>query len=142
MAGASEAHNLIVVNLLSHLSNRLRADCRAYSSDMRLLVSATGLYNYPGVIVVCGNSILASQQGDVLTNPCLIVEVLSDATKKYDRDDKFYQYRHIPSVREYVMVSQAEIQAEQSGEDATLSLPSAGIELKLIDIQDKVDIKR
>jgi Uma2 family endonuclease len=113
VAGASEAHNLIVANLLRHLGNRLRANCRAYPSDMHLLVSATGLYTYPDVMVVCGKSTLASQQGDVLTNPCLIVEVLSDATKKYDQDGKFYQYRHIPSVQEYVMVSQAEIQAER-----------------------------
>ena len=64
MAGAGRAHNLIVTNLVRELSNRLRTrDCKIYSSDMRLLVSATGLYTYPDVMVVCGKSILVDEQG-------------------------------------------------------------------------------
>jgi Uma2 family endonuclease len=109
MAGASVAHNLIVANLVtelnSHLGNR---DCLVFPSDMRLLVSASGLYTYPDVMVVCGGIVLADQQGDVLTNPVFIVEVLSESTKDYDRAGKFNQYMGIPTFKEYLTVSQSE----------------------------------
>ena len=153
MAGASEAHNLIVGNLIRHLGNRLGANCRVYPSDMRLLISSTGLYTYPDVMVVCGKSILADQHADVLTNPVVIIKVLSQSTQNYDREGKFYQYRQIPSVKEYLTVSQAEMHVEyavrqadnswllreiSSESVAAVPLSSLGIELKLTDIYDKV----
>jgi Uma2 family endonuclease len=156
MAGASEKHNVIVTNLVLSLGNSLRRrDCRVYSSDMRLLVSNTGLYTYPDVIVVCGKPVLAEQQGDVLMNPLLIVEVLSESTKDYDRGGKFHQYMRIPSLQEYVTVSQTEKLIDQrirqadnswlirelAPSDGKVPLPCLGTEFDFSDVYDKVEFE-
>ncbi len=153
MAGASEAHNLIVGNLVRVLGNQLRSrDCRVYPSDLRLLVSATGLYTYPDVMVVCGKPVLVDQQGDILTNPVLIIEVLSESTKDYDRGGKFHQYMRIDSLREYLTVSQTEMLVDYSirqpdgswllreigPASGTVSLESLAIRLDFTDIYEKV----
>jgi len=155
MAGASEKHNLIVANLVSSLVSGLRhRDCRVYPSDMRLLISETGLYTYPDVMVVCGKPVLAETQGDVLTNPLLIIEVLSESTKDYDSGGKFHQYMRIPSLLEYLTVSQTEMLIDQSVRQADNSwlvrevVPDSGnvpvrclgVELDFADVYDKVDL--
>lgn len=77
MAGASREHNLIVTNLVRELSELLRAgDYEVYSNDMRVLISATGLYTYSDVVVVCDKPVLLDQHNDTLSNPLLIIEVL------------------------------------------------------------------
>ena len=115
MSGASERHNRIAGNLYFALRSGLRGrGCAVYMSDMRLLVNETGLYTYPDVMVVCGPAILLDHNGDVLTNPVLIVEVLSESTKDYDRGGKFHQYMRIPSLREYLTVSQKQILVDHS----------------------------
>jgi Uma2 family endonuclease len=154
MAGASENHNLIVANVVSCLVSGLRhRDCRVYPSDMRLLVSSTGLYTYADVMVVCGKSVLAETQGDVLTNPLLIIEVLSESTKDYDRGGKFHQYMRIPSLQEYLTVSQTETLIDQSirqddnswlireitPASGHVPLRSLGIELDFSDVYDKIE---
>ena len=84
MAGASERHNLIVLNTAATLREQLRKrPCRVYPSDLRLKVQNTGLYTYPDVSVVCGEPELLSEQGDVLLNPNVLVEVLSESTEAY-----------------------------------------------------------
>jgi Uma2 family endonuclease len=66
-----------------------------------------GLFTYPDVSVVCGEPLLIQGRPDTLTNPILLVEVLSDATSEYDRGHKFELYKEIPTLREYVIVEQA-----------------------------------
>jgi Uma2 family endonuclease len=106
MGGASEAHNVIVGNVLGELRQQLRGKpCRVYPSDLRVKVSPTGLYTYPDVIVVCGTSEL-EQPGDTLLNPNLIVEVLSESSEAYDRGKKFEQYRSLASLTDYLLVAQ------------------------------------
>lgn len=108
MAGASRAHNLIVMNLSGELRNALRQrSCEAYAMDMRVRIPATGLYTYPDLSVVCGPPLFDDTQNDTLTNPQVIVEVLSDSTESFDRGRKFEQYRTLPSLREYVLASQS-----------------------------------
>src|SRR6185436_11448086 len=86
MAGASPRHAWIVSNLIIELGRQLKTKpCRVSASDLRLRVSPTGLYTYPDVIVVCGEPQFADNQNDTLLNPTLIVEVLSDSTRDYDR---------------------------------------------------------
>lgn len=153
MAGASERHNLIVSNLVFSLVGSLRQrDCRVYSNDMRLLVSDTGLYTYPDVLVVCGSPNLVNKDGDVLTNPLLIIEVLSESTKDYDRGGKLHQYMRIPSLQEYLTVSQSEMLIDQHlrqadgswlvreiGPQASqIRLQRVGIELQIPEIYEKV----
>ena len=79
-----------------------------YTSDLRVRVLATGLSTYPDVSVVCGSAETALEDPDAITNPVVVVEVLSDTTEVYDRGAKAAHYRRLPSLQEYVLVSQAE----------------------------------
>ena len=107
MAGASANHNWIVLNIGSHLREQLKSKpCRVYPSDLKLRVEATGLFTYPDLSIVCGEPRLESDHGDVLLNPVVLVEVLSDSTEAYDRGKKFEHYRTIPSLQHYVLITQ------------------------------------
>ena len=106
MTGASERHNLLAGNLYTLFRAQLRPrGCRVYVSDMRVKVSATGLYTYPDVIVACGKPQFEDAEVDTLLNPQLIVEVLSKSTK-------FVHYRTIPSLSEYLLVAQDRVHVE------------------------------
>ena len=107
MAGASANHNWIVLNIGSHLREQLKSKpCRVYPSDLKLRVEATGLFTYPDLSIVCGEPRLESDHGDVLLNPVVLVEVLSDSTEAYYRGKKFEHYRTIPSLQHYVLITQ------------------------------------
>jgi len=153
MSGASRPHVLIVTNLVHELMLRLDSGpCEVYSNDMRLRVAPKGLYTYPDVLVACGDPQFADDQSDTLLNPVLIVEVLSDSTEAYDRGKKFEQYRKLPSLLEYVLVSQDAPRIEQftpqpdglwlcaetSGMDASIRLVSIDCVLPLTKIYNKV----
>lgn len=113
MAGATRGHNLIATNFVAELRNALRQRrCEAYSSDMRIRIPATGLYTYPDASAVCGEPRFEDEHRDTLLNPQLIVEVLSDSTEGCDRGKKFEQYRTVPSLTDYVLVSQKEVLVE------------------------------
>jgi len=114
MAGASREHNLITGNIVGELRSLLRGEpCETYPSDMKVLVSASGLYTYPDVSVACGEPQFLDRQGDVLLNPLVIVEVLSDSTEAYDRGAKFALYQRVESLQEYVLVSQDKARVER-----------------------------
>ena len=82
MSGASESHNLITINVASMLHTQFRGRaCKTYSNDMRIKVSATGLYTYPDVVAVCDEARFEEEGRDNLLNPMLIVEVLSPSTE-------------------------------------------------------------
>lgn len=125
MGGASARHVEIVGNITRELGNHLRQrPCRVYSTDLRLCVDADRRYTYPDVVVVCGQPRFLDDELDTLLNPDLIVEVLSESTRNYDRGDKFQQYRGIPSFREYLLVDQAKAHVERYSKqkDGTWSL--------------------
>ena len=82
------------------------------TSDQRLKVDATGLYTYPDVLVFCGPPVMEDGVHHTLTNPLLVVEVLSDSTEKYDRGIKFGHYRRLSTLREYVLVAQDRFSVE------------------------------
>ncbi len=114
MAAASREHNLIVANLVGEIGNVLKdRRVEVYPSDMRVKVTTTGLYTYPDVTVVCGDPEFEDEQFDTLTNPTVLFEVLSDSTESWDRGGKFRQYRDIPSLKEYVMVTQDRASVER-----------------------------
>ncbi len=114
MAGASRNHGRIVTNLVRELSARTRGrTCNVYSGDLRVAVGPIGLYTYPDVVVVCGEEKYLDGQLDTLLNPTLIVEVLSESTKDYDRGQKFQSYRALASVMEYLAVAQDKMYIEQ-----------------------------
>jgi Uma2 family endonuclease len=107
MSGASREHILIAGNVSRRLNEQLdNRDCEVYQSDMRVKVSATGLYTYPDVSVVCGKPEFEDANVDTLLNPKLILEVLSETTEGYDRGKKFEHYRKIASLTEYMLIAQ------------------------------------
>jgi Uma2 family endonuclease len=109
MAGASVAHNHISGNVLTLLRTALRGTtCNAFGSDLRI-GSPSGLFTYPDVSVICGQVELVADRPDTATNPVVLFEVLSDATREYDRGEKFQLYKTIPSLREYVIIEQGEV---------------------------------
>lgn len=114
MAGASWRHTLIKDNMSRETGNMLQSGpCQVVTSDLRVKISATGLYTYPDLVVVCDEPQFEDQTQDTLLNPLVIVEVLSDSTEKYDRGTKFSHYRQLPSVQEYVMVAQDRLLIER-----------------------------
>jgi Uma2 family endonuclease len=155
MVGASREHVLIVTQLVTMLNSQL-ADrpCEVYSNDMRLRVTPTGLYTYPDVMVVCGEPQFDDSTTDMLLNPNVIFEVLSDSTEQYDRKVKLQHYRTVPSLTDYVLVAQdayrltyhsrqsdgAWASREVEGAEATLILNSIGCKLELREIYRKVDL--
>ena len=109
MSGARYPHNRAKENLVIELGSRFRGGaCQTLSSDMRVKVTASGLYCYPDVVVVCGEPEFEDEEGDTLLNPRVVIEVLSKSTDRYDRTTKFDHYQRVPAVQEYVLVSQDE----------------------------------
>ena len=109
MAGGTFEHNTVCANVVGLLHAQLRGSrCRVVTSDQRVWVPGKQGFVYPDATVACGP--LASLDGkpDVLTNPTVVVEVLSEATERFDRGDKFAGYRSIASLRHYVMVASRE----------------------------------
>jgi Uma2 family endonuclease len=148
MAGASDEHNTIALNLASEIRSQLKGrPCKAYVTDMRLRVTPTGLYTYPDVMAVCGERQFLDDKTDTLLNPTMIAEVLSPTTEAYDRGDKFAKYRQLSSLREYVLIAQDKVLVERytrQGDqwlltefkslDDALPLPSIGCEISLREI--------
>jgi Uma2 family endonuclease len=153
MAGGSEEHSLIVVNMCTALLLQLtEGSYTVYDSDMRVQVDEAGPYAYPDVSVVCGEAEFADEEKDNLLNPTVIVEVLSPATEAWDRGGKFERYQQRASLREYVLIAQdrprVERYARQGDEEwlltvavgleRALSLPSIECELRLAEVYRKV----
>ena len=106
MAGGSLNHNRIVLNVAEAFRSALRGgDCEAFATDMRLK-TASGLYTYPDVMVICGRIQLTDDAPETVTNPVVIVEVLSPSTRDYDSGAKLDHYRSIPTLRDYLLVEQ------------------------------------
>lgn len=156
MAGASEQHNLIAMNIAMLLQTHLRGrSCRAYPSDMRVKVVKTGLYTYPDFTIVCGPSqFVDAEKRDTLTNPAVIIEILSPSTERYDRGMKFQHYRTIETLHEYILVAQDEyhlerftrqehnewVLSEAIGLEASLGITSIQATLRLQDVYEQVPL--
>ncbi len=113
MAGGTPDHAGIGASVARVLGNRLAGrPCRVFSSDLRVRVLATGFSSYPDVAIVCGQFEAHPEDAHAATNPIALVEVLSDSTESFDREDKFSHYRRIESLRAYVLVAQKEQRIE------------------------------
>jgi Uma2 family endonuclease len=149
ISGGTPLHSQIATNLAAEFRKHFKGKpCVPYNSDLRLKVEATGLFTYPDLSVVCGPLQFAPGTDDTVVNPRLILEVLSDSTEAYDRGKKFENYRQMPSLREYLLVSQKEPRIEQfirqpneqwllreaAGFAATLALPSLEISISLDEV--------
>jgi Uma2 family endonuclease len=153
-AGASRRHNRVVTNITITLGNQLRdRPCNAYANNMRVLVSETGLYAYPDVVVTCGEERLLDDHEDTLLNPIVVIEVHSTSTEAYDRGKRFAHYRQVESLRDYLLIAQGQkriecftrqehgqwLYAEAHEPDAVVRIESIGCDLALSDVYAKVD---
>lgn len=157
MAGASANHNRITVNFcrLFPLDNGDR-HYEIFTSDMRLWLPAYDSYTYPDVLAVSNTPQFTDEKQTALTNPCLIVEVLSTSTEVYDKTDKFRMYRSIPEFEEYILIDQTTYRVEQYtkvgqnqwlmteilGQDGMLVLQSVNADVKLTDLYKRVNFAR
>ena len=152
MASASEAHNLITSNLVAGLHARLTPKgCRVVSSDLRVSIGTR--YTYPDVIAYCQDPAFTGDKPDTLTNPSLLIEVISSSTADRDRSDKLAAYLEIESLREYWIIEQDRALVYQyvrdretwtirfvRGLEATLRSDSFEIALPMADVYAFVDM--
>lgn len=156
MTGGTPNHNRVIRNLCTALTVGVRGNpYEVFVADQRLWIPEPQIYTYPDVMIVAGALAYQAGRRDTLTNPMLIVEVLSKSTKNYDRGDKFAAYRTIPTFQEYALVDQYSAHVEHyvktgnkrwvlqeyDGLDAILSLSSLDLDVLLSDVYDKVQFE-
>ena len=158
MPGGTPLHNEIALKtgaILLSLVKQLKRKYKVYNSDMKIWIGNLQHFVYPDAVVVCEKPVLYPGRKDIITNPLLIVEVLSPSTKEYDRHDKFLEYRTIPSFREYACLRQDAVEGvafyrEQEGlwresnamgKEAVLPLRSLGVELPLGEVYEDVEFE-
>lgn len=153
MTGGSVRHGIITMNTGTALNNQLAdRDCSVTSPDVRIYIASKKAYRYPDVVVFCGDPAYVPGRVDTITNPVLLVEVLSPATALLDRNDKLAEYTRIESLQIYLLVSQHEARIERymrheagewlyssaSGLEAEISLPAIDCTLALSKVYQKV----
>jgi Uma2 family endonuclease len=154
MPRVNRRHVSIVGNLMSELGSHLKKRaCGVYASNLRLRVAAIDFYTYPDIMVICGYPQMDGDQDDIVLNPILIAEVLSEPTQDYDRGEKFQRYQNLPSMLEYLAVAQDApriehwtrqpdgrwLLANSEGMDASIQLASIDCSLPLAEIYDRID---
>ena len=153
MAGPSINHNRISLNLSSGLNFAFKnQNYEVFMGDMRLWIPQKLIYTYPDVIIIADEPEFFNNRTDTITNPQVIIEVLSNSTKGYDREDKFAAYRTISTFQEYLLIDQNRIHVEQFSktgkkrwnlreydeEDENISLETVSFEISLQDLYNKV----
>lgn len=165
MQGESGEHADISMNLAGSLGSQLKGkDCRARSKDTKvrsgplpkLKHSTKGLYSYPDAVVICGEPQYLDEYRDVITNPQVIIEVLSPTTEKFDRGEKFDRYdTWNPTLSDYLLVSQDQARIEHyirqadgtwtravsRGLRSKVVIKSIRCMLKLKDVYDRINLK-
>jgi len=114
MSGVSLRHNRIVLNFGSGLNIALKnSTCQAFVSELRVWVENRQFFTYPDILVMCGEPEFYKKRNDTIINSLIIIEVLSDSTKSYDRGEKFEFYRTLQTLQEYILIDQYKIHIEQ-----------------------------
>ena len=158
MTGGSLNHGILCGNAYNEIRSGLGkkgSNCNAFGSEIRIHIKAAEAIVYPDTMVICNEIETSDEDPEAVVNPILVVEVLSKSTESYDRGDKFYKYRQLSSLQEYVLVAQDSAMVETFhrkekrvweiaryiGIDAVINLKSIGIEIKLRDLYLNVGIK-
>lgn len=154
MAGGTANHSQISANvsfsLIKALMNR---NCSVFNSDLKL--QAANSYFFPDGMVICGDKQFAQDRTDIVINPTLVVEVLSDSTKGYDRGEKFWNYRQIESLKGYLLIAsdQLHIDAYHKTEEGfwvltdtthlenDIYIPSLDITLPTKEVYNKIEFE-
>lgn len=154
MAGGTVEHGFISGNIYGEIKFGLRnanRDCTVINSEVKLQIEHSNKFLYPDGMVVCGEVKRAKDKKHAISNPAVIIEVLSKSTESYDRGDKFFIYRQIDSVMEYILINQYKAQVEIfkresdlwkitriEGLDQRLEISTLGISIELKNIYENV----
>lgn len=154
MTGGTTNHNEISGNLYANLKFTLKKKpYRIYIADVRLWIPQYSVYTYPDVMVIKNEPIYTDKSKTTVTNPILITEVLSKSTQNYDRGDKFTYYRSLPTLQEYILISQNSFHvmqyskieegkwllSEYNTENAVIKLNSLDLEIELAELYSNVN---
>ncbi len=154
MAGGSIDHNRVIGNAHSELHGRLKGKpCEVFMADLRVQIKARGLYTYPDLSIVCEEIQRFKERTDTITNPTVLIEVLSPATAEYDRGQKKFEfYREIPSLQEYILIYSTRVMIERFSRTPTgqwlltdyrsreelLHIESIGASISVADLYNRV----
>ena len=153
MAGGRPMHGAIAMNLAREFVHQLKGKpCWVFSSDVMIRTNPNGLFSYPDLSIACEELTFHDSKEDIITNPILIVEVVSDSTEAYDRGKKFRLYQQIETFTDYLLVAQDEphidhyekqadgrwLLTSAIGLGANLPIPSLGCTLSLAEVYDKI----
>lgn len=162
MAGESDSHGIISVNLVMTLALQLKGtSCQARTKDTKVRSGpipetgrgTRGMFSYPDILVICGEPEYHDAHKDIVLNPKAIFEVLSEHTETFDRGEKFHRLQtHNPTLTDYVLIAQDAPRIEHfqkesdrrwfyslhAGLEASVAIPSIGCTLKLADVYDRV----
>lgn len=155
LAGASEAHNTITLNIAVVFRLRLPDKCRTYANEMKVRVEKKDKFYYPDVLAVCDALSFYQERRNIIENPTIVVEVLSGSTTMKDRTEKLWAYQSLDSVQQYVLVSQDKPVVEKYsrrndsewsyaatiGLESFVSFESIGITLSLKEIYNLVEFE-
>lgn len=154
MPGASFKHNLIESNLRGVLHNFLKGKtCREFGSNLRVHIPENTLYTYPDILMLCDEPDFVDDEFDTITNPSILIEILSPSTANYDRGAKFELYRDIATLKEYMLIDSKTIHivvyarnidntwtlSETKDLNDNVQLPSIDFTLKVADIYEGID---
>ena len=104
MAGGSLNHARIISSIDRLFGNKLKSGCESVTTGVKVRVESYRKFYYPDVMVICGAPDFYQKRNDTITNPVLIVEVLSDSTEAKDRGKKFAAYQTLETLQEYILV--------------------------------------
>jgi Uma2 family endonuclease len=154
MTGGTTNHNEIAGNFYSNLKIALKGqNYRVFIGDVRLWIPRYRQYTYPDVMVIQGKPVYEGKGKTTVTNPMLIMEVLSKSTQDYDKGTKFDYYRSIPELREYILIDQYQyyiqkfaknidnnwVLSENDNPENIVTLESLKLQISLKDLYDNVD---
>jgi Uma2 family endonuclease len=155
-AGASINHGRIIGNINAKLLQKLnKKKCEPFSNDLKVHIDEFDFFTYPDILVICDKPEFYKDRDDTVLNPVLIIEVLSESTKNYDRGDKFEFYRTIKSLQDYVLIDQYRVHMEHfeknkdgkwllteySDTSPSLELSHLNLEIPLKEIYERVEFK-
>ncbi|MEO1517469.1 MAG: Uma2 family endonuclease [Bacteroidota bacterium] len=158
LAGGTINHGVLCSNIFSELSIELRrkkSDCNPFTSEVKLHIVSKNVFVYPDAMVICGDMKESPTDKNSIVNPILVAEVLSKSTSHYDRGDKFFFYKQIPTLQEYVLIEQEKAIVDvyykaptvdlwrinrYEGIESTIKIESLQIEIKMSDLYNKVKI--
>ena len=155
MAGSTVDHQQITQNSALSLDSKIRSSgCRVFPTEMKVRVESVNKFYYPDITVICEQPEFYQDRRDTITNPILLIEVLSEKTEAKDRGEKFFAYQTLESIREYALISQdkylVETFTKQSdgswkylatiGLESKIQLQSVGAELLMREIYALVEV--